>query len=98
MIIHTVVFALIHPNHSEEEADFLRSARDTLSRIPGVENFRILRQVSPASDFQYMFRMEFVHPSTYQDYNLHPDHVSFVASRWKPEVACFQELDFEPLE
>src|SRR5664279_456454 len=59
LIIHSVDFTLIHPNHSAEEADFLGSGRSTLSLIPGVENFRVLRQVSSTSNFHYMFSMEF---------------------------------------
>ena len=30
----------------------------------------------------------------YDAYNVHPDHVHFVETRWKPEVLDFIELDY----
>jgi hypothetical protein len=97
MIIHSVVFTLTHPSDSAEEAAFLDTALTTLARIPGVEGFQMLRQVSPKSDFRFSFTMQFADANVYQNYNEHPDHVAFVANRWVPEVVAFQELDFEPL-
>ena len=52
------------------------------------------RQVSPKSDLQHQFLMEFDDAAAYQAYNDHPEHVRFVAERWQPEVADFQEYDF----
>lgn len=45
-IRHTVSFRLRHPEGSDAERDFLAAA-DRLSRIPGVEAFEILAEVSP---------------------------------------------------
>jgi hypothetical protein len=96
MIRHTVVFSLVHAPASTEEAAFLEAAL-VLATIPGVQKFEQLRQVSPTSDFAFGFSMEFADQAAYSDYNEHPDHVSFVAERWVPEVSAFQEIDYTAL-
>lgn len=93
-IQHTVVFRLAHDAGSREEQSFLADARTTLTSIPGVEDFRISRQVSPKSDLRFQFSMVFADEAAYRVYNEHPAHVAFVADRWVPEVAEFQEYDF----
>jgi heme-degrading monooxygenase HmoA len=96
MIRHTVVFRLKHRQGSAEEKVFLAAA-DALKRIPGVENFEKLRQVSPKNGFTYGFSMEFEDQAAYQGYNEHPEHVRFVKERWVPEVEEFLEIDYEKL-
>lgn len=96
MIRHTVVFSLKHAAGSEGEAAFLRDAL-VLERIPGVEKFERLKQVSPKADYAYGFSMEFADQAAYDGYNVHPDHVAFVQGRWVPEVAKFQEIDYVAL-
>ena len=93
MIIHTVLFRLKHPKGSAEEAAFLAGA-DVLAKIPGVENFQKLPQVSVKNDFTFCLSMEFTSQSEYDFYNSHPDHVAFVQGRWVPEVATFMEADY----
>ncbi|MCD5348281.1 Dabb family protein [Agromyces sp. H3Y2-19a] len=95
-IEHTVVFRLVHEAGSDEESAFLRAGRDTLTAIPGVTGFAVMRQVSPGSPFTHQFRMVFADAAAYDAYNRHPAHVGFVEERWVPEVADFQEFDFEP--
>ncbi|MHA6669194.1 Dabb family protein [Homoserinimonas sp. A447] len=96
MIRHTVAFSLHHENGSAAESDFLDSAL-VLASIPGVDRFEQLRQVSPKSDFQFSFSMQFADAAAYEAYNAHPLHRSFVSNRWEKEVADFQELDYVPL-
>ena len=96
MIRHTVVFRLRHPRGSQGETAFLKDAR-ILGKIPSVQKFEQLRQVSPKNDFHFGFSMEFEHQAAYDAYNEHPDHVSFVRDRWVPEVADFLEIDYAPL-
>jgi hypothetical protein len=96
MIRHTVVFTLKHPESSPEEAAFLDKAK-ILAKIPGVEKFEQLRQVSPKNDYRFGFSMEFADQAAYSGYNDHPDHVAFVRDRWVPEVAAFMEIDYVPL-
>ena len=93
-IQHTVVFRLIHQPGSPEEAAFLDAALDALTSIPGVGQFTINRQISPKSDLAWQFSMVFADQAHYDAYNNHPNHVTFVETRWVPEVASFQEYDF----
>lgn len=95
MIQHTVSFRLNHAPGSAGETDFLRAAC-ALANIAGVRNFRCLRQTSPKSSFTFGLSMEFDDAAAYAFYNTHPEHVRFVQERWIPEVAEFQELDYEP--
>jgi hypothetical protein len=93
-IQHTVVFRLVHAPGSAAEQEFLDTGRDTLTAIPGVSDFVVNAQVSPKSDLRWQFSMTFADQAAYDAYNGHPDHVAFVARRWQPEVAAFQEYDF----
>ena len=96
-IQHTVAFRLQHPAGSDAEREFLTAAL-ALADIPGVQEFRQLRQVSPKSEFTFSFSMRFVDGAAYQAYNDHPAHVAFVRDRWQAEVADFAELDFVALD
>ena len=93
---HSAIFRLKHPEGSGEEADFL-DAIARLEGISGVEAFELMREVSPKNDFRFGVTMEFADPAAYAAYNGHPDHVSFVANRWDPEVADFLEIDVTAL-
>ena len=97
MIQHTVAFRLVHPAGSAEEAEFLGTARRTLTAIPGVRDFTVSRQVSAKSPLTFQLSMVFDDDAAYAAYDAHPDHRGFVADRWVPEVAEFQELDLVPL-
>ncbi|MDE2445927.1 MAG: Dabb family protein [Alphaproteobacteria bacterium] len=96
MIRHSAVFRLKHPAGSSAEADFLHALRK-LKAIPSVEQFDVLRQVSPKCEFTFAVFMEFADQAAYDFYNAHPDHVAFVQGRWIPEVAAFTEIDYVPL-
>ena len=93
-IQHTVVFRLIHPEGSAEEREFLATGHAVLTSIPGVADFTIRRQVSAKSDLTHQFSMVFADQDAYDAYDAHPAHRAFVAERWIPEVAAFQEYDF----
>lgn len=93
MILHTVSFRLVSAPGSPEEADFIDTARSTLSAIPGVRDFTVSRQISPKSTHTHQFSMAFADAEAYRAYDAHPAHRAFVAERWVPEVADFQELD-----
>jgi hypothetical protein len=92
-IRHTVVFRLSHPEGSPAEADFLATAA-SLSAVPGVEAFEILRETSPKNDYRFGISMEFADDAAYRGYNEHPEHVAFVQGRWLPEVSEFLEIDY----
>ena len=92
-IRHTVAFTLGHPNGSAQERDFLEAA-ERLAKIPGVEAFELLAEVSPKNGYRFGISMEFADQAAYGAYNEHPDHVRFVEERWLPEVSDFLELDY----
>jgi heme-degrading monooxygenase HmoA len=97
MIRHTVVFKLIHPKDSPEEKVFLDAIKK-LSTIPGVEKFELFKQTSKKNNYDYGLSMEFETAKAYEDYNQHPDHITFVQTYWIKEVKDFLEIDFEPLK
>jgi hypothetical protein len=95
-IRHTVAFALIHPEGSARERDFLDAA-EGLATVPGVERFELLSEVSPKNGYRFGISMEFADRAAYARYNEHPDHVRFVEERWMSEVSEFLELDYAAL-
>ncbi|MBL7007114.1 MAG: Dabb family protein [Spirochaetia bacterium] len=95
MIRHTVVFTLKHDSGSSLEKSFLDAAGE-LAHIPHVEKFECLRQVSKKNTYSFGLSMEFSSTENYQSYNTHPDHITFVKTRWIPEVLEFMEIDFKP--
>ena len=97
MIRHTVVFNLNHAHGSLQEKAFLRDAKLALEKIPGVEKFEQLRQISKKTDYRFGFSMEFADQKAYDGYDRHPRHVAFVQDRWNREVDAFMEIDYEPL-
>lgn len=96
-IRHTVAFKLRHPAGSAAEREFI-SAASELGRIPGVEAFDVLSEVSPKNEFRFGITMEFADDRAYEGYNLHPDHVRFVEERWMNEVEDFLEIDYAALK
>lgn len=97
MIRHAALFKLKHAKGSAGERSFLSALR-ALRDIPGVRDFAISRETSPKNPFDYAVSMTFADAASYQGYNVHPDHVAFVETRWVPEVAEFMEHDTEDLE
>ncbi len=96
-ITHMVIFTLKHERGSKEEEEFLNCGEKTLSSIPFVKNFKVLKQVSVKNQFDFGFSMDFVDQGDYNSYNNHPDHLSFVKDRWENEVDKFLEIDLETL-
>ncbi|MCL2016097.1 MAG: Dabb family protein [Defluviitaleaceae bacterium] len=93
MYKHMVIFNLKSDLNSEETDQFLEAAVRELRTIPEVENFQILRQVSPKNDFALCFSMDFVNEEEFYAYQEHPTHRKFVEERWNKEVAEFLEVD-----
>lgn len=92
MIRHAALFKLKHKSGSEAERDFLETIR-TLAGIPGLQEFELARETSPKNHFDYVVSMRFADEAAYAAYNDHPLHVSFVQTRWLPEVEDFMEHD-----
>jgi hypothetical protein len=96
MIRHTVVFRLKYSSGSPQEQDFLGAAR-TLSAIPEVRNFECLRQLSGKNPYHFGLSMEFANQADYDAYAGHPLHARFVSEHWRPAVAEFMEIDYQPI-
>ncbi|MGN6797986.1 MAG: Dabb family protein [Gaiellaceae bacterium] len=96
-IRHTVAFKLRHAAGSAAEREFIDAAAE-LGRIPGVEAFDVLSEVSPKNGYRFGITMEFADDAAYEAYNLHPDHVRFVETRWANEVDEFLEIDYAALK
>lgn len=69
-------------------------AGEILTTLPGVRNFRALRQYSPKNDYTYSFLTKFDSQAEFDAYTAHPDLCRFVTERWETEVTLFQESDF----
>ncbi len=93
-IIHSVVFKLKHPAGSAEEKSFLE-AIVRLADIPGVENLKLMKEISKKNHFDYGLSMEFASQEAYDAYNNHPNHTAFVQNRWLKEVEDFMEIDYD---
>lgn len=93
-LIHTVMFSLNSAPDSEAAQEFLREGKEILTRIPGVENFEVRRQVSGKNPYQFGFSMQFADQAAFERYLEHPLHTSFVKERWDREVADFLEADY----
>ena len=94
-IQHMVIFDLRHAKGSELAEKFLGDGKQILSKIPGVRNFQVFNQVSLKNDYNYGFSMVFDNKFSYDSYNNHANHLSFVENRWKKEVSRFLEIDFK---
>ena len=96
MIKHSVVFKLKHGKGSAGEKAFI-AATQSLSRLPGVQNLEVLRQISPKAPYTFALFMDFVSQPAYDAYMKHPDHVAYTRDRWDEEVTDFMIIDYTPL-
>lgn len=94
-IQHMVIFDLIHERGTPDVEKFLKDGQRILTKIPGVQNFQVLDQVSLKNDYTYGFSMLFAGQQAFDAYVKHPEHVAFVENRWKKEVKRFLEIDFK---
>jgi len=94
LITHSVFFRLKYEPGSAEEKTFLDTCRRVLKPIPGVKDFRVLKETSPKNNFEFGLTMNFDNQAAYDTYNNFPVHVDFVKNLWIPNVAEFQEIDY----
>ena len=92
MIRHAALFRLKASKGTEGEGSFL-GALAALRAIPGVQEFEIAREISPKNPYDYAVSMRVDDRAAYEAYNTHPAHVTFVQTRWVPEVDAFMEHD-----
>ncbi|WP_418264840.1 Dabb family protein [Flavobacterium faecale] len=96
MIHHSVYFKFKIGLSTLETQDFFKAA-NLLSAIPGVQNFEVVKEISPKNDFEFGLSMVFENAKVYENYNLHPHHVSFVQEYWLQMVEDFLEIDYEAI-
>lgn len=97
MIIHSVILKLKSELSSEDRQAFFDGVY-TLSAIPNVQKFQVLKQISQKNKFEYGISMEFETMEQYETYSNHPIHVHFVQHFWIKSVEDFLEIDFEKMK
>lgn len=93
-----VTFSLHAGKDTPEAEAFLKESAVELAQIPGVQQFKVFRQVSAKNEYDYGFSMVFANQDAYDAYNVHPVHQTYVTERWLKEVNLFQEIDFVEYE
>jgi hypothetical protein len=93
MIRHSVILKL-KSNISSEDKQAFFDAVDKLATIPDVQNFEVLKQVSPKNKFEYGISMEFDNQEQYDVYSNHTEHVAFIQNFWMKSVEDFLEIDY----
>lgn len=94
MITHSVFFKLKNTATSIEVKMFFDAAKE-LSAIPGVQNFKDVKQTGAKNNYEYGLIMEFTSQEVYDRYNDHPMHKRFVEKYWMAMVEDFMEIDYE---
>lgn len=94
MIRHSVILKLKNTINSIEKQAFFEAV-DTLSAIPNVQKFEVLKQTSPKNKFEYGISMEFDNQEQYDIYSNHPKHIHFIQNFWMNQVEDFLEIDYE---
>jgi hypothetical protein len=92
MIRHSVILKLKSQITAEDKQAFF-DAVDTLSTIPDVQKFEVLKQISTKNKFEYGISMEFDNQEQYDIYSNHPSHIHFLQNFWANNVEDFLEID-----
>ena len=99
MFSHVVIF-WTKPENPKAADELMAGAEKYLKPIPGVLHFHIGRMAPshrPVVDQTYQVALNLVFPSkkAQDDYQVHPMHVEFVESVFKPNCAKVVVYDFE---
>ena len=97
MIRHSVILTLYSSLSPSEKMQFFAAVAE-LKRIPGVQNFEVLKQISSKNPFQFGISMEFESQEAYDFYSNHSQHVVFVEKYWAACVEAFLEIDYQKLD
>lgn len=93
MIRHSVILKLKDQLSTEDKQAFF-DAVDTLSAIPNVQKFEVLKQISAKNKFEYGISMEFDTQEQYDIYSEHAEHQAFIQNFWMKSVDDFLEIDY----
>jgi hypothetical protein len=99
MFSHVVIF-WTKPDKSDAASELIAGAEKFLRPIPGVQSFHIGKMVSshrPVVDQSYQVALNLIFPSkkAQDDYQVHPLHLQFVETAFKPNCARGVVYDFE---
>jgi heme-degrading monooxygenase HmoA len=97
MIRHSVILTLKSSLSPEDKTQYFDAVFE-LKRIPGVQNFEVLKQISSKNPFQFGISMEFESQEAYDFYSNHALHVAFVEKYWSACVDDFLEIDYQILD
>ncbi len=93
MIRHSVILKL-KEGLNQELSNAYFNAVHKLASIPDVQQFEVLKQISPKNKFEYGISMEFENQEQYDAYSNHPLHTAFLKDYWIPCVEDFLEIDY----
>ncbi|MGQ9468254.1 MAG: Dabb family protein, partial [Nitrososphaerales archaeon] len=94
MIKHIVLFNL--KSSALNQFDHLaKMAKETLTKIPGVQNLSVGLSIKPNARYKYLITMEFADENLLKEYRAHPIHVKYRDEHFKPAVEEYISLDYE---
>ena len=94
MIKHIVLFNL-KPSASINLDDFARITKETLTKIPWVQNLSIGSSIKPDARYKYSIIMDFSDENLLKEYRAHPIHVKYRDEYFKPSIDEYISLDHE---
>ncbi len=78
--------------------DMMAHGREQLGRIPGVRGVFTGRAVTNEARYRYCWLVRFASPAVIESYRVHPDHVAFADSEFRPVARDRLSIDYEAVE
>jgi len=94
VIKHIVLFNL-KPNTLNQFDHFAKITKETLSKIPGVQNLSVGLSIRPNARYKYLIIIEFADENLLKEYRAHPVHVKYRDEYFKPAIEEYISLDYE---
>jgi hypothetical protein len=99
MFSHVVIF-WTNPEHADAADKVIAGAEKFLKHIPGLKHFHVGKMIGSArpvvdQTYQLALNTAFISQQAQDDYQVHPQHLEFVAQCVKPYVKKVVVYDFE---
>ncbi|MEM3382736.1 MAG: Dabb family protein [Nitrososphaerales archaeon] len=94
MIKHIVLFNL-KASTIKQFDQFVKTTKETLSKIPGVQNLSVGLSIKPDARYNYSITMDFDNERLLKEYREHPIHVKYRDEYFKPNIEEYISLDYE---
>ncbi|MEM3068529.1 MAG: Dabb family protein [Nitrososphaerales archaeon] len=94
MIKHIVLFNL-KTSTIKQFDQFVKITKETLSKIPGVQNLSIGLSIKPDARYNYSIIMDFSDEKLLKEYREHPIHVKYRDEYFKPSIEEYISLDYK---